>query len=289
MSRKILTAVAASVVLLAGGTVVTGGAEAAAPGRARAATVTVSIDSHRVVTLPATLQPGLNKFAVSAAKPGSLAIGMRDADYTVEQVQADLKAAFTKNDLKALRRFEDKMTLVGGVSVAPGKTAKAWLDLPAGEYIALDSNGGNFGKITSFSVAGTPTGLVAPVPTAKLKAIKDVTWAKRPASIPHKGLLQFKNRASNNHFLFIVKLLRGKTVKDFAAFMQSEGPGGPAGPPPVDFTKSMEVNVVSPGHDAIVKYRMPRGNYVMVCFWPDASHHGMPHAAMGMFRGIKLT
>lgn len=289
MSRQILTAVAASVVLLAGGTVVTGGAEAAAPDRARAATVTVSIDSHRVVTLPATLQPGLNKFAVSAAKPGSLAIGMRDADYTVEQVQADLKAAFTKNDLKALRRFEDKMTLVGGVSVAPGKTAKAWLNLPAGEYVALDSNGGNFGKITSFSVAGTPTGLVAPVPTAKLKAIKDVTWAKRPASIPHKGVLQFKNRASNNHFLFIVKLLRGKTVKDFAAFMQSEGPGGPAGPPPVDFTTSMEVNVVSPGHDAIVKYRMPRGNYVMVCFWPDASHHGMPHAAMGMFRGIKLT
>lgn len=289
MSRHILGAVAASVVLLAAGTVATGGAEAAQPVRARAATVTVNIDSHRVVTLPATLQPGLNKFAVSAVKPGSLAIAMRDADYTVEQLAGDLKAAFTKHDLKALRRFEDNVTLMGGVSVAPGKTAKAWLDLPAGQYVALDSNGGNFGKLTSFSVAGTPTGLIAPEPTAKIKAIKDVTWAKRPASIPHKGLLQFKNRASNNHFLFLVKLVRGKTVKDFAAFMQSEGPGGPTGPPPVDFAKSMEVNVLSPGHNAIVKYRMPRGNYVLVCFWPDASHHGMPHAAMGMFRGIKLT
>jgi hypothetical protein len=27
---------------------------------------------------------------------------------------------------------------------------------------------------------------------------------------------------------------------------------------------------------------------VMLCFWPDASHGGMPHAFMGMIRGIKL-
>ena len=37
-----------------------------------------------------------------------------------------------------------------------------------------------------------------------------------------------------------------------------------------------------------MNYRLPRGNYVLVCFWPDASMGGMPHAFMGMYRGIKV-
>ena len=37
-----------------------------------------------------------------------------------------------------------------------------------------------------------------------------------------------------------------------------------------------------------MNYRLPRGNYVLVCFWPDANMGGMPHAFMGMYRGIKV-
>ena len=35
-------------------------------------------------------------------------------------------------------------------------------------------------------------------------------------------------------------------------------------------------------------YKLPKGNYVMLCFWPDATMGGMPHAFMGMIREIKL-
>ena len=50
----------------------------------------------------------------------------------------------------------------------------------------------------------------------------------------------------------------------------------------------MDSGVVSPGHSATFKYNLPKGNYVMLCFWPDASMGGMPHAFMGMHRPITL-
>ena len=37
-----------------------------------------------------------------------------------------------------------------------------------------------------------------------------------------------------------------------------------------------------------MKYRLPKGNYVLTCFWPDASMGGMPHAFMGMYRVVKV-
>ena len=37
-----------------------------------------------------------------------------------------------------------------------------------------------------------------------------------------------------------------------------------------------------------MNYSLPRGDYVLVCFWPDANMGGMPHAFMGMYRGIKV-
>jgi hypothetical protein len=36
-------------------------------------------------------------------------------------------------------------------------------------------------------------------------------------------------------------------------------------------------------------YRLPRGEYVMLCWWPDAEMGGMPHVFMGMHRAITLT
>ena len=56
----------------------------------------------------------------------------------------------------------------------------------------------------------------------------------------------------------------------------------------MDFSKSLSIGVVSPGLSETVDYKLPKGNYVMLCFWPDATMHAMPHAFMGMIREIKL-
>lgn len=46
--------------------------------------------------------------------------------------------------------------------------------------------------------------------------------------------------------------------------------------------------MVSPGKSMTMRYSLPPGNYVMICFWPDADMGGMPHAFMGMYRGIRI-
>ena len=82
----------------------------------------------------------------------------------------------------------------------------------------------------------------------------------------------------------MTKMTKGATLADVKEFLMTE-----EGPPPVDFSKSFDSAVISPGHDLTVQYKLPAGTYALLCFWPDASMGGMPHASMGMVRTIKLA
>ena len=64
--------------------------------------------------------------------------------------------------------------------------------------------------------------------------------------------------------------------------------GPEEGPPPVDFRVALDSGLVSPGQTVAMNYKLPKGDYILACFWPDASMGGMPHAFMGMYRGITL-
>ncbi len=117
--------------------------------------------------------------------------------------------------------------------------------------------------------------------------MQDSKWAKKPASIPNKGLLTFKNAASQNHFIAMAKLKKGMTYRTSRS-----------GSPPLSrvlpgrrrstSASASDSGVVSPGHSATFKYNVPKGDYVMVCFWPDATMGGMPHVFMGMHRVITV-
>lgn len=101
-------------------------------------------------------------------------------------------------------------------------------------------------------------------------------------AIPRHAWLRFKNRADKFHFVLMATLLTGKTLADFADSLK----GG--GRPPVDVRVGIDSGVMSPGHDMATKYRLRRGDYVLTCFWPDASMGGMPHAFIGMYRLVRV-
>lgn len=101
------------------------------------------------------------------------------------------------------------------------------------------------------------------------------------------GVHKFVVRAAGNHFIEMGRLLPGKTVADFKAWIEATKEGQNV-PPPIDESASMDTPALSPGHSITWHYKLPRGNYVLACFWPDADMGGMPHAFMGMYRGIKL-
>lgn len=291
MSVQRIAALGVSVMVLTAGVLTGGTAGAAGTAAARETApgpVSVSITAAHNVTMPATIQPGVNQFRVTTEAKSSVFQLLQLAEgYTLDEAIADIEAGLEKNKLKALRRFEANVTLFGGVHVLAGKIGKLTASLPPGSYYAADIERNRPSAFTAFTVAGADTGAAMPAGPS-IRAVKSTSWAKRPKTIPRRGTLTFKNRTDNNHFVGMAKLKKGKTVKDFEAWIDGlmEGEEGPA---PVTFRVSFDTGVVSPGQTVAVNYRLPRGNYVLACFWPDASMGGMPHGFMGMYRGIKLT
>ena len=273
--------------LLVGATTLTAASAVAVPAQPAAATapVVVTISAHRAVSMPTLLQPGVNEFQITSAAKGGRPSSWRCPPPTTPpaEAQRDIEKAFAQGKMRQLKRFEANVTLLGGV-FATDKPATLVVDLDPGTYWALDIADKD-NKFFTFTVAGVDTGNMMPTaPT--LKAKQATTWARSPKSIPHKGLLTFKNTSSNNHFIELVQLKKGKTYQDFKAWFAAIQEGG-GGPEP--FTDvSLDSGVLSPGHSAVFNYRLPKGDYVLFCFWPDASMGGMEHAFMGMHRAITL-
>jgi hypothetical protein len=292
MSVQRIAALGVSVMVLAAGVLTGGSAGAAGTAAARETAapglVSVSITAAHNVTMPTTLQPGVNQFRVTTeAKQSGFQLVQLAAGYTLDQAIADIDAGLEKGKIPALKRFEANVTLMGGVTIASGKIGKLTVSLPAGSYYAADIERNRPSAFTAFTVAGADTGMAMPAGSA-VKAVKSASWAKGPKTISHKGMLTFKNYSDQNHFVALVKLAKGKTAKDFKAWIDAAAQGE-EGPPPVNFGVSFDGGVVSPGHTVAMNYKLPKGNYILACFWPDASMGGMPHAFMGMYRGITLT
>jgi len=285
MSIHRIAALGASIMVLTAGALTgstAGAAGQAAPSERAAGMVAVSIDRAGVITMPTALPPGVTTFKITTTRrQAGLQLVAFAPGYTVEQATLDVENGLNKNRIKALKRFEANTTLLGGVSASRDKAGKLAVDLEPGTYYAVDSNKTGSPWL-QLSVGGVDTGASMKV-DATLTAVDSTKWAKRPAAIPRNGWLRFRNRADQNHFVIMVKLLPGKTLDDFADFLEKE-----SGPPPVDFRTGLDSGVLSPGHDMAMKYRLPKGNYVLTCFWPDASMKGMPHAFMGMYRVVKV-
>ena len=291
MSVQRIAALGVSVMVLAAGVLTGGTAGAAGQAAARetaAGTVSVSITAAHNVVMPTTIQPGVNQFRVTTeAKSSGFQLVQFAAGYTLDQAIADIDAGLEKGKVKALKRFEANATLLGGVNVLSGKIGKLTVNLPAGSYYAADIERNRPSAFTAFTVAGADTGAAMPAGST-VKAVKSASWAKGPKTISHKGMLTFKNYSDQNHFVALLKLNKGQTVKDFGAWVDA-AMEGEEGPPPVNFRVGFDGGVVSPGHTVAMNYKLPKGNYVLVCFWPDASMGGMPHVFMGMYRGITLS
>ena len=251
------------------------------------APVEVSIDGHRMITMPASIQPGVNTFHITAEKDSPFQLLLPAEGYTIDEAVNDIEQGLNQGHVKAFKRFERNITLYGGVTATPDRAGRLTVSLPAGSYWALDTNTHKASKVFSFEVTGADTGSTMP-DVKTLRAIDSTTFAKRPRAIPRSGMIGFLNSADQNHFLALAKLKKGKDVGDFRRWIKAllEGQGGR---PPVRFGVGFDTGVASPGVEYQASYRVPRGRYILTCFWPDADMDLMPHAFMGMFRGVRVS
>lgn len=281
-------AVVSALGMIAAGAVTTATATAA-DAASNPPTIKVWVTKHRMVHMTTQMHPGVHRFAVRSAKESGFQLAQLAPGYTKREVARDVNLGLNAQDkpnLKALKRFERNVTLLGGVYSAKGTRGILYVDLPRGDYIALDTNlrQEDARHMLSFHVGGRR--VAGSLPQAKtIRAIKATSWAPRPKVIPAKGLMKFTNDSSDNHFIDIGKLAKGKTMKDFRAWMKDQ-----SGPPPIDMSAGfIDSGVLSPGKTMVMNYAGRPGNWVLLCWWPDADMGGMPHAMMGMFRGIRLN
>jgi hypothetical protein len=291
--RRRLAVLATASALAAGMTVgaTAGTAQAAGDaGGPAGQTVRVTVRANHTIAMPAEIRPGATRFVVSSPRPAGFQIAQAAPGYTKREAARDINAAFNDNNMRALRRFERNMTLLGGMPSARGKSATMWTRLTRGTYWALDSNPRVLkpAKIRTFTVTGSSVG--GRLPGQTIAATGTAKFAATPKRIARKGIIRFVNRSDVPHFISITKLAKGQTMADFREYMETAAQGGqPSGPPPIDFRVSLDSGVISGGEKMSLRYdRLPRGNYVLACFWPMSDMGGMPHAFMGMYRGIRV-
>lgn len=250
--------------------------------------VNVFVNGDRSISMDQELRPGLHKFVVRSARDAGFQLAMPAPGYTKREAVRDIVNGLNQGNVKALRRFERNVTLAGGVTSSGEVTGTMWVNLQRGTYWAVDTRPRQpeARDFLTVRVAGQRLGASVEA-DAVVRAVGAVDWARRPASIPTRGRLTFRNDSTDNHFLILTKLRNGKTMADFREWIEGVQQGVEA-PPPVRFDIGLDTGVISPDRKMTFRYSLPAGNYVMICFWPDADMGGMPHAFMGMYRGIRV-
>jgi hypothetical protein len=263
--------------------------DAAAARAAATPTLVFAINKHGTIKLdngPSTFRPGRIKFKVSSKNPNaSLGFVRFDKGYTFKDFRTDVKAT-NHGDMKALKRAISHSMFLGGVSSpAKGKPTVGTVVLPKeGTYTVYNFGGGLPDSPVELTAAGKARKDHAPDVTGKISALSGIQFGGQ-SSIPHHGVLQFSNKASDSpHFLELLQVQPGTTEQEILDYFQS----GSEEPPPFYIADGLATEVVGPHQSMTLKYDLPAGTYAELCFFPDPKMDGMPHAFMGMIRIITL-
>jgi len=127
-----------------------------------------------------------------------------------------------------------------------------------------------------------PTGASAAAPAADVTVrMTDYAWQVTPALTSGKHVLKLENAAAQSHELFLARLDSGKTADDLMKWAESY-----AGKPPA--TPMGGVSAMAAGAVAYLPVDLPAGEYVLLCFVPDAKD-GKPHIAHGMMTTMSIN
>lgn len=205
--------------------------------------------------------------------------------YDFSTFKADILESFSQSPdgLQALNRAIRHSTFYGGVAAEGGRTTHGTVVLPrAGRYVVYEFGGNVPRKVTTLRVTGPAVRRPAPASDGTVRARTGARWAGS-SSLPHRGTFTFTNAATDSpHFLVLQHVARGTTRGEVVDCLSE--PSCSFG-----FSRegSVESEVLSPGRSMTLSYRLPRGSYAEMCFFPDPVT-GMPHAVMGMVRIITL-
>lgn len=258
-----------------------------------------SVDSSAAAAVPQEVKIAAQDFVFEA--PDTISAGMTTFRLTstgephhVQLVQ--ILEGKTYEDLVAAMR-----------EMKPGVVPPAWMRMVAGPQppqgteetnVTLSLDAGTYalvcfiegpdrvphlakGMMQSLTVV-PGSGPSAPAPNADVTvAITDYTWTFTPELTTGRHTLKFENHATQPHEAVVVRLLEGKATDDVMKWAETF-----AGAPP--FTWGPGVSNFSPGAPVFVTGDFTPGDYLLLCFYPDAKD-GKPHVMHGMMKPVKIA
>jgi len=245
-------------------------------------TASVSKDSHKVVK-PSNLRPGRFAIQLDVHKAhATLGFVKFKAGYNLKMARNDIFAVFGANDLEALHRFNQKTIFFGGLGGNRGETVTGTVVLPRGNITMYEFGGNDLVKLGVLRIRGKAQARPAPHTVGKIAPQTGARWGGSK-SLPHKGTVKFVNEATDTpHFVDLQQVAKGTTRAEVIACLNDQN---------CDFgfarAGHAETEVLDQGKSMTFDYDLPRGTYVLMCFYPDEMT-GMPHALMGMVRIITL-
>jgi hypothetical protein len=179
---------------------------------------------------------------------------------------------------------------LGGPNAAPpGGTAEATSTLEPGNYAlvcfipAADGVPHVMKGMSRGLVVTAATGAVAAEPAATTDlTLSDYKFTFSSPLKSGQNVIKVENVADQPHEVVVFKLLPGKTMKDFEAWL----PVMEKAPPPVAAIGGIVGQVK--GQHAFFTANLDPGDYVLICYLPDAKD-GKPHFMHGMMQAVKIT
>lgn len=177
----------------------------------------------------------------------------------------------------------------GGVNPpAPGKEARTTMLVEPGQYAVIcvvdtpdhiPHVAKGMGKALTVTAESGP---VAPLPPSDM-TLTLVDYAFSFSAPPTSGahVIHVENKGSQAHEFALFRFLPGKTMDDLMSWAQTYD-----GPAPV--TAVGGVPAFKPGMVADVDVTLTPGQYVALCFVPDAKD-GQPHLVHGMVLPFQVT
>jgi uncharacterized cupredoxin-like copper-binding protein len=180
---------------------------------------------------------------------------------------------------------------VGGVgAVAPGVSAQAVINLPAGEYAILcfipsaADHAPHFAKgmIKSLTVQEASIATASEPSADLIVRLKDFMF-DMPASLAAGPMvIQVVNDGPEPHEFNLMRLVDGKDLQDALQFLST-----PDGPPP--FVPVGGMNGLDIGLSGYIESDLQPGNYLAICNIPSPKAEGHPHFTLGMVKQFTVA
>jgi hypothetical protein len=273
LRRVPLAAVAAAVAV--SGALIVGGVSSAQS--TTLPTVDIALTGTSI-TVSGSLQSGaVNVTSTTTSKDAEPTLFRLNPGVTADQVLAVLPAL----------RDPNKLAAYGSIvfdADAPKGTTTVQTVLPAGDYIAIDTQGPDPSKAphTTFTVAPSEQPATLPAATSTVHAI-DFGF-RAPRTLRNGTVVRFQNDGFLVHMIFAIKAKNASDARRLITLLKA-GEDSKAEKLSTGFESFL--GPASSGAVQQMTLKAKAGTYVLACFMETQDHR--EHTRLGMLRTVRIT